>query len=213
MAVVALSATGCTAATQSTPHCAATAAASVPATTTLDLSQVLVQPDGYQAPKEDSVSGPVQGVGDVRRIFTDHPEDPAFIMGHGFVRGYIRAWHQDLPGADTDPMVDLDAATLMAVVLEMDTADHASDVVGHFRSKNTEDGYQIFQVPAQLSNGYGMYAKQGEQVFTYIYGVSWACGRYTFDIMLGYANEASAEPVKALAVAQHAAVCGTLTTR
>ena len=60
--------------------------------TPMDLSNVLIQPAGFGPIPNDTTSGPLQTPDDVRRFFTDRPSDPAEILSHGFVAGYVREW-------------------------------------------------------------------------------------------------------------------------
>lgn len=176
-----------------------------------DLSKVLIQPSGFVAMNPDPISGPIGGIGDVRRIFTDHPDDPTYIVKHGFVRGYIRAWQESHDASEySDPLAEIHSVTVLALVMQLETAENAKAIVAHFRAKNLEDGYQVFAVPSELPDGYGTYVKQGEQVFTHMYGVSWTCGRYTFDLMVSYDAQSSAETAISLALAQHSASCPAL---
>jgi hypothetical protein len=184
------------------PPVTGTASASGP-----DLGGVFVRPPGFVPLRDDPLSGPIQGADGVRKVFTDHPEDPSVIVSSGFAEGYAQAWRLSVPEPqpfDTAPPV---VTLATSFVLRFDTPAHARTVVEHFRRQNARDGYQFFTVPPELADGFGAYQKQGGPAqYSYFYSVAWTEGQLLFDVTIGYdRQQPSPDPVIALAVAQHEA--------
>jgi len=157
---------------------------------------------GFAAMTSDSLSGPIEGVDGVRRAFTDHADDPAFITGHGFVHGHMRAWRQPEQTQDATNPSASPAVLLTVVVVQFDTSDNTKAVIAHLRQRDVDDGQQLFTVPAQLTNGYGVSMKPSQARPDHVYSVAWLQGNCLFDLRLSYPSESSTEQVLAFASAQ-----------
>ena len=170
-----------------------------------DLSSVLIRPAGFEAIPNDALSGPIQTPSDVRHFFTDHPDDPAEILDHGFTAGYAHFWQQTYTGSVTDPAFTT-RPNADGIVIQFANADDATAVLEYFKRSNAADKYVSFDVPGSLPNGYGSYLVQPGQtanLTTYYYGVVWTRGSRLFNVSISYWVEPpSAADVIAYALAQ-----------
>lgn len=168
----------------------------------MDLTGILVTPAGFTTVPNDFLSGPINTTEDLRRTFTDHPQDPAKIHNNGFQQGYIQNWTQTSTPSSSTELPERTLAT--SIVLEFDTVEHASTVVQYFRQQNIQDHWRLFTVPPELSNGYGGSIVQGAAVKTYQTGVAWTKGRLLFNVLLTYSSPPiSPQQVISLATAQN----------
>jgi len=169
----------------------------------VDLSDVLIQPAGFGPAPDDTVSGPLQTPDDVRKFFTDRPGDPAEILSHGFVAGYVREWQapQNQPPSGSTVTT---APMLLEIVVQFDTAAHAMTVEQYFRHARPVWPVTNFVVPSRLAAGYGQYQVQGSGITaTYLYAVVWLSGNRLFDVGIEYpARQKSSDQVISVAVAQ-----------
>ena len=168
--------------------------------TPVDLSNVLIQPAGFGPVPNDTISGPLQTPDDVRRFFTDRPSDPAEILSHGFVAGYVREWQapQNLSPSATTVTV---APTLIEIVLQFDTAAHAMIVEQYFRHAPQLWPVTSFAVPSRLAAGYGQYQVQGSgATATYLYSVVWVSHNRMFNVAIEYSTPQKS-PAQAISVA------------
>lgn len=176
---------------------------------TQDLAGVLIQPDGYTPMPGDSVSGPLRSVEDLRNFFTDHPDDLAAVKNNGFVAGYTQAWRQSAT-VPVDSPEFLNRPNAMGIVLDFTSADGARAVLDHFYQHNQADGYEFFDVPPELTGGYGASVVQpglDPALSTYFYGVAWQHGTRLVDVSITYfTRPPSPADVIAYAVAQQKAL-------
>lgn len=178
-------------------------------TTPPDLSGVLIQPDGYGPMPGDTVSGPLQSVEDLRNFFTDHPDDLAAIKNNGFVAGYTQAFRQTATVPVTSPEF-LNRPSAMGIVLNFASEDGVHAVLDHVRAHNQVDGYEFFDVPPELTGGYGASLVQpglDPTLTTYFYGVAWQHGTLVVNVSITYfTRPPSPADVIAYAVAQEKAL-------
>jgi hypothetical protein len=201
--VILVSVPACTGHAGTAPRPQSTASA---ASTPVDLSNVLVQPAGFEAMHNDVTSGPLQTPDEVRRFFTDSPGDPAEILSHGFVGGYVRAFQpdQNLP-SNADAKIE--ETILLEIVIQFDTPAHAVAVEQYFRHAPAIWPVRSFAVPSQLTAGYGQYQVQGAgRTATYLYSVVWVSHNRLFNVGIDYSTpRRSADQVISVAVAQRRA--------
>jgi len=170
--------------------------------TPVGLSNVLIQPAGF-GPVPNNISGPLQTPGDVRRFFTDRSSDPAEILSHGFVGGYVQEW-QAPRNLSPNGSTLIGPTILTEVVLQFDTAAHAMTVEQYFRHAPQLWPVASFAVPSQLAAGYGQYQVQGSgTTASYLYAVVWVSRNRLFNVGIDYpAPQKSPDQVISVAVAQ-----------
>jgi len=172
----------------------------------VDLSGVLIQPTGFGPVPNDTISGPLQTPDDIRKFFTDRPSDPAEILSHGFVAGYVREWQapQNQPPSGSTVIV---APMLLKIVLQFDSTAHAMTVEQYFRHAAQLWPVTGFAVPSQLSAGYGQYQVQGSgTAASYLYSIVWVSHDRLFNVAIEYsAPQKSPAQVISTAIAQNRA--------
>jgi len=206
LTTVVLAAAGCARGTGTTTTTPPTGPERSLATTGADLSRLLVQPPGYLEIPADKLSGPIDRVR-VGQVFVDHAGDADEIRRNGFVAGYTQTWKTPPPSSfDPAHPAIIDTSTVTSIILRFDTAEHARTVLAYFRTANVADGYSLFTVPGQLTDGYGI--RQGpDNAGITTFGVAWGHGTYLLDVMVMTTDPAVVEqqPV-ALALAQDRAL-------
>ncbi|MFK3980057.1 hypothetical protein ACI2K4_06700 [Micromonospora sp. NPDC050397] len=179
-----------------------TAPVAAPAET--DLAALLVRPPGLTDVPGDPLSGPI-GRHDVGRVFVDHPDDPATVLGHGFVAGHVNGWKSPPPGFDPTATTIPATTVVIAMVLRFDTVPNADAVLAHFERHSREDGYLPFPVPAVLAGGYGF--QIGPQAGITSRSVTWRHGSDLFQITAQYSDPpGTTEQVVELALTQERAL-------
>jgi hypothetical protein len=165
-----------------------------------DLMTLLPPPPGYVPIPGDSISGPIV-CDTVPVLFSDHPEDARTVLANGFVAGAVVFW-QDEPPADPTTH---ELVTLGVILVELDTPEHAEAVLSHFRTVNASDPYEFFDVPAGLTDGYGVHSAEPDSFGTVFYGIAWRHGSSVVNVSYSSsAPERDTGPVTQVALAVEA---------